>query len=232
MTGVKRGPDCTVCLHPALHEIDIVLATEPNRQRALARQYGLGHDAMCRHAKNHVPQRIARGFSLRSVTECKDLTARIELLLLETVDILEDARETHRDVTCPHCEASFSLRVNDIRSRVAAAGECRQTLRLVGEVTGKIASGQVLALFQALGVRDEPELRRLVEAGRARANITHREALEDGVALLQMLFREHKEWQDPVMRRLLPPSSAAVVEEAAPETNGHGNGLAPAGGGP
>lgn len=218
-----RGRDCSVCVHPALIEIDQVLLLEANQQTALAARYGLSRNAVWRHANNHLPERLEKGFSLRRIAECKDLGERIELLLLETVDILEDARETRREVTCPACDCAFYVAVNDVRARVAAAAECRQTVELVGRASGQIAGAQVAALLQALGVRDEGELRGLVDQGRARENISHSEAFEDCIALLGLLVREHPAWGEKAHRALGRIAEADIIPDEP--ANGHGPAL-------
>lgn len=227
----KRGTRCLICNHPSRIEIEQALMAGATAT-ATASKYGVSLDALDRHrhrASCGLARRLAKGFALREIHEATELAARVELLLAESVDILEDARESMRAVHCPQCRATFDVLVNDVRARVAAAGQVGKTLRLVGELSGRLAGPQMTTLFVSLGVRDEHDLRARLAAATSFEDVTREDLYEDALAILRKVIAEEPELGQRALRAL-DVSRAAVLEDDAGEgrahaaTNGTGSG--------
>src|SRR5215210_5000130 len=108
---------CTVCSHDELHAINVALVQrEP--YCAISRGFGLGRDALRRHAKEHLPELLARAKDAVEVAEADTLLERIEGLYKRTEAILEAAEK----------DSEWAL-------ALAAIRECRGSLELLGRVT-------------------------------------------------------------------------------------------------
>lgn len=192
------GVPCSICIHPERDSIEAAIG-QGISSRAIAKRFGVGNVPVGKHRAEHLTAAVARGFDLREMTRCKDLAGRVEFLLLETADILEAAREGKQEVVCPYHEerVTFEVKTNSVRDRVTAAREVRETLRLVGELSGKLTSGNVTLLFADLGVSDAEEMRRIVERDRASSNVElDEDLLEDCLSTAAMILAERPDlWE-------------------------------------
>lgn len=68
---------CTVCNHAQRSEIDTAIANQTASIRGVARQFGVGSDALERHRRNHLTQRLATARQRRD-SQDDDLLAKIE----------------------------------------------------------------------------------------------------------------------------------------------------------
>ncbi len=119
---------CTVCVHPERHAVDVALVQrEP--YRAISRQHELSRDALRRHAKEHLPELLARAKDAVEVAEADSLLERIEGLYKRTEAILETAEGDK--------EWGIAL---------AAIRECRGNLELLGRVTKELETAPTLNL--------------------------------------------------------------------------------------
>jgi hypothetical protein len=119
---------CTICTHPECHAIDVSLVhREP--YLAIARNYEVSRDALRNHAKEHLPELLAKAKDAVEVAEADYLLDRIESLYRRTEAILEAAEN--------NSEWSTAL---------AAIRECRGNLELLGRVTKELESGPTLHL--------------------------------------------------------------------------------------
>ena len=120
----QQARNCAVCRHPDTLAIeDRLLRGEP--QRSVAKAYGIPREKVCYHVRKHMREaviKLHRDFDTREILRGERLLDQVKTLLVETVDILHAARTTDQDVTCPACTHGFSIKVSDIKSRVAAAG--------------------------------------------------------------------------------------------------------------
>jgi hypothetical protein len=129
----KRGPICTVCKHRERAGLDLALARGV-AVRALAKRYGLGSDAIYRHAKNHLPAQLRAQLiagpdldidldKLRE-TEGQSLLANLVALrgrLFASLDVAEEAGD------------------GNMLARVA--GQLHRNFELVGELVGSLTTG-------------------------------------------------------------------------------------------
>lgn len=226
---------CGVCSHPERREIERAILSGDGVRNVAAR-FGTSSTALQRH-KAHISKRLEKGFALREIAEAESLAQRIELLLTESVDILEDARTTWVKADCLMCKAKIPVQINDVRSRVAAAAQVGKTLELVGRLTGEIQSSstQVINLFASLGVKDESEIRRALELTRSGDEVSLDDCFEESLALLQFCLRERPELRHSALRRLDVshaevlgnPESGSVGSQAPGEAGGDAMGLRP-----
>ena len=86
----------------------------------------------------------------------------------------------------------------------------------------------MVALLGEIGVKDNDELRELVESGRRMrqlrddASISHEAMRDNALELLRDLIRLHPEWRDGVLEMLGAVSHATVLESENGSTKGDG----------
>jgi len=66
---------CSVCKHSKREEIDQAIVDGVS-YRAISRQYGVGRDAVRRHALHHLPQTLAKAHEAAEAVRADDLLAR------------------------------------------------------------------------------------------------------------------------------------------------------------
>jgi len=200
---------CGVCRHEKRVAIERAILDGQSDEK-IARQFGqLSRAGVQRHGTRHLPKarRAAAESSRRA--EARTLLERVT----KHVDRLErDVDEA--DSSGGAARATF----------LATARELTAALGLLGKATGEIQTGtqvqlNVLAgVWQRLGVKDEDELRTLVESGREReamrANLSHEQMFESGLEVLSMVVIKHPEWGPQVAERLswlAPHFKAAMI---------------------
>ena len=119
---------CSICTHDQYHAINVALV-QRETYCAISREYGLGRDALRRHAKEHLPELLARSRDAVEVAEADDLLSRIEALQSRTLAVLEAVEGTDNH--------SIAL---------AAIREARSNLELIGRVTKELESVPTLNL--------------------------------------------------------------------------------------
>jgi len=119
---------CTICTHPERHAIDVSLVhREP--YLAIARSYSVSRDALRNHAKEHLPELLAKAKKATEVAEANSLLDRVESLYRRTEAILEAAESN-----------------SEWGTALAAIRECRGNLELMGRVTKELESVTTLNL--------------------------------------------------------------------------------------
>jgi hypothetical protein len=113
---------CSICSHEERYEIEERLATRRGTYRGIARTYNVSEDAVSRHvASGHISQLIALATDAERAAQADTLLDRIEALQRRTLAILEATEDT-----------------NEYRTALAAIGEARRNLELIGEVTKEL----------------------------------------------------------------------------------------------
>lgn len=167
----KRGVACSVCAHKARHQIDVGL-THGVSHRVLGGRFGLSHDAIGRHAANHLsPVQRAAILAARKPTEIDLDALRVsesEGLLCQLV--AQRARlQTHSEL---------AAELGDVRGAVSAEAGIISNLTLVAKLLGQLVnvhdvrhtsiliSSDYLALRQAIvaALRPYPDAARAVGA--------------------------------------------------------------------
>jgi hypothetical protein len=78
---------CSVCTHPVSFDINEALVIEGRSNRAVARQFGLHHEAVRRHRK-HIPELLVRAAEDFQSYEAASILARVEHLERQTLEVL------------------------------------------------------------------------------------------------------------------------------------------------
>lgn len=137
-----------MCRHPQRTAIDgALVAGAPSTE--VARCYGLVERSVRRHAASHLPERLMRASEAEEQLQAGRLLGRA----LAVVSDLE-------------AMVAQGKAAGDQDAVLRAIRELRPSLELLGKITGQIQAGTTVNLmnqvWNRLGVRDEPELRRLV----------------------------------------------------------------------
>ena len=83
---------CSVCTHPYSLEINEALVIEGRSNRAVARQFGLHHDAVRRH-RRHIPELLLQAAEDFRSYEAASILARVENLEHQTLEVLEKLKD-------------------------------------------------------------------------------------------------------------------------------------------
>ena len=119
---------CTICTHASLEAIDGALVRgEPNR--AIARQYNLGHDAVRRHKDSHLPAKLVMASAAGEVADADALLSQIRTFQDRTVTILDKAEEA-----------------GELRTALSAIREARGNLELLAKLVGQLDERPVINL--------------------------------------------------------------------------------------
>ncbi len=111
---------CTVCTHDERHAIDVALVHR-EAYRHIATRYSVSTGALQRHAKEHLPELLAKSHDAVEVAEADSLLSRVEGLYKRTEAILEAAE-----------------RSGEWGTALQAIRECRGNLELLGRVTKEL----------------------------------------------------------------------------------------------
>ena len=135
----------TVCTGPDRQDIDRALVANQRSIRDIAQQYGLTPSAIERHKNGgHIADSILRAQGLRDAIAGDDLLAQARLLQEQAFGALADAGKDKALV-------------------LKAIHQCRENIRLLGEVLGKLKPGGASATARVVLVRYN-----LPDNGRAR----------------------------------------------------------------
>lgn len=185
---------CRTCRHPDRQAIDRALvAGEP--ESAVARKFGLARTSVQYHHANHLKPALA--------AKASELDKHHGSIVTHLVVLLDKALEI---MGSP----------DDQRTALMAVREARGVLETLGQVSGELLPTQVQQVYISLGVRDEGELRRILEDHRRLRAASGDEALDDAerdaVEALRLVLAERPERADAIRAALFDASSAEVVE--------------------
>jgi hypothetical protein len=163
---------CTVCKHADRAAIDeAIVSSEP--APSIARRYALSHDAVTRHGTTHIPKSLKAVHERRKERQAETLLDRVEGLYDEAKELLEQVKAER--------QRGLSL---------AALKELRNTLELIGRLTGELdqkpqvqilnvtqsADWQMLSSIIETALAPYPEARLAVVEGVQRALAAREEA--------------------------------------------------------
>jgi hypothetical protein len=159
---------CTVCDHDKRDELDLALAAGGN-VRGLARVHRLTPQALRRHQASHVPAAIRRAAADKKTDSASALLAQVRDLMARTSAILEAAEQPE--------------------TKLRAIEQVRRNLELIGRLTGQLQSGTSVSvqvgIWQRLGVKDEDDARRRIEASQRYEGMSEDELAQRMRAWLQ-----------------------------------------------
>jgi transposase-like protein len=110
---------CSVCTHPDRAAIDEAVTSKRGTMRGIARQHGIGPDALERHAKRHLPGALVLASKAREVTRADDL---LELLRQAARDAkrLQKKAEGEKDYRCAIAAVKT---LSDVVEKLVSVGE-------------------------------------------------------------------------------------------------------------
>lgn len=123
-------PKCSICHHPEHEAIDRALVSGESL-RNIAEQYSVSATALHRH-KSHVPGTVAKAHEAGEVAEADRLLSTVRDLLQAAITTITQA------------EAG-----DDLRTKLAAIREARETAKLLLEVNGKLQTAPTFNLVLA-----------------------------------------------------------------------------------
>src|SRR3990172_587254 len=189
---------CKVCSSPDRLEIDQLIA-EGRPKRFIGKRFGRNQVSVGRHAAGHLmPEagRAAERDRIAAAGTCAEIARRILRRALEGVD---------------------EARGPDAIAKLVQAAT--NAARLLGQVNGEIRQDQFVVMFQQFGVRDENELKALVQSARQFERLSQEaspeDLLEDTIVLLKAIFVSRPELRPQVIARL--SSGAEEVGNGVPE---------------
>ncbi len=122
---------CSVCAHPERMRIDGLLV-EGVSHRDLARQFGLGRNAIANHAEKHLPATLTRAAEAAEVAHADDLLAEVR------------KREQRADDLGRQAE-----RVGDLRTALQALREWRGLAEFRAKVAGELDERAVINVMMS-----------------------------------------------------------------------------------
>lgn len=137
---------CTICRHDERNRIDWELVTR-TPYRAIASQYGVSKPALQRHAKVHIPQKLALAEKAEQAAEADKLLWDLRRLQQHTLKTLLGAEKEEDPITL-----------------LRAVGEARRNVELMSKLRGELDESPRINV--SLSVSDEwVDLRtRIIEA--------------------------------------------------------------------
>jgi len=160
-------PKCSICTHACREAIDRALV-DGGTLRAIARQFRVGRDAVCRHRRNgHVSASLARAYEITQVANADDLIARMGELETRALRILD------------HAERAGELRtalqaIRELRSMIALLFDTERRRKADEGISGEELTLMVGGLIDIIRrhvpdretrARISDEIRRLTESG-------------------------------------------------------------------
>jgi len=156
---------CTVCTHPEKEAINAALvAGEPFRH--IAARYGTSTGALQRHKADHLPATLAQAQDAQEVAQADNLLAQMRDLQRRTLAILSKAEGSRRD----------------LRTALAAIGEARRNLELLGKLAGELQQEGTVSLVLSAEWMELRTIMLQVLAPYPDARLAVAGALEDGHA--------------------------------------------------
>ena len=123
-------PKCTICHHPDREAIDAALVSGETL-RDIAQRFAVSRDALYRH-KAHIPTSVAKAHEADEVAEADRLLATVRDLMQSAIGTITQAENG-----------------GDLRTKLAAIREARETAKLLLEVNGKLQTAPTFNLIMA-----------------------------------------------------------------------------------
>jgi uncharacterized protein with von Willebrand factor type A (vWA) domain len=89
---------CTVCTHEQRLEIERALVRR-EAYRAISRQFSIGRDALGRHVKEHLADRLKKASEEEDVRAALDVLEQLKTINGASLDILKEAGQLRRSET-------------------------------------------------------------------------------------------------------------------------------------
>jgi len=190
---------CQVCPSGKRAEVDDgLLAGVP--ERTISKRTGLHASSIHRHREC-----IRTALKRAELSEARSIKGRVEKLISHLEKLADESAAEGKP------GAQLLLQ---------AARELRPTLTLMGQVNGEIASASVAALFQALGVSGEHEVRGALDVRRSMGSASIDDYEQEVLASIRFLVAEKPDFRTSALALLEAGSHAEVLPD-------NGNGVHP-----
>ena len=149
---------CKICNHSDRLSIDREIVQGKNRS-AIARKYGLTHDNIDYHAKNHITRQLATAMQRKETAESFDLLDKIETILSRTERIFKRNYDKEKDGLALKA-LSESRSTIELLAKIAAYMHEARAAELQasqGDIDSKFAEAQAMAVEQVFDRLTEPE---------------------------------------------------------------------------
>ena len=83
---------CSVCTHPMIDAINLLIVNETTSIRDIAQQFGLSKDAIYRHRKEHLPEAMLKSKEAAEVSRADELIEQVKTLQEEAQHVLQEAK--------------------------------------------------------------------------------------------------------------------------------------------
>jgi transposase-like protein len=120
---------CTVCGHEELEHIDFALVAGASL-RDIAGRHGVSKSALERHKADHLPTHLTRANEAEEAARADNLLSQVRGLQARTLAILETAEVS-----------------GELRTALAAIGEARRNLELLGKLAGELDQRPVVNIL-------------------------------------------------------------------------------------
>jgi hypothetical protein len=143
---------CTVCSHDEYHQINVALVHRTS-YRDIARQYGVGKDALQRHSREHIPQLLVEAYESLQRADAEDLAA--ELMKVKTdVHRLKAKAEEEGDLRTALLGCDKALKALELQAKVEQLIQTQPTVN-IALIEHPDYQRLEEALFRALERHDE-----------------------------------------------------------------------------
>jgi transposase len=136
---------CTICTHEQRREIDRAVVSGES-YRGIARHFAVSEDAIERHKKAHLSAQVVKAAERREERRADSWVDQIEALLSRAKALLDEVFPEKR-------QDGQKIQPRDV---AAALREMRETLLLMGRMTGQL-KGDGATVNVGIGVLSSPE---------------------------------------------------------------------------
>ena len=126
------GLRCTICNHPSRPQIDLAIATGLSK-RAVARRFGVSHDAVWRHRQAHLTAEMRAALATKLLRREGDMR---RILLEEGTGVVEALKAIRGPLFGLFLVA---IDTGDSKAAAALAARLHESLALAAKLTGELA---------------------------------------------------------------------------------------------
>src|SRR5215472_13659799 len=146
------GLRCTICNHPSRPQIDLAIATGLSK-RAVARRFGVSHDAVWRHRQAHLTAEMRAALATKLLRREGDMR---RILLEEGTGVVEALKAIRGPLFGLFLVA---IDTGDSKAAAALAARLHESLALAAKLTGELAAHAGVSVTNILLSPDFQRLR-------------------------------------------------------------------------
>jgi hypothetical protein len=84
---------CSICTHPRQQEIETAIISRQSN-RAIARQFDVSKDAVARHRKDHLPEKLTKAADAKGRRDAEKLLDLMDELLTDAKGVIKAAKSS------------------------------------------------------------------------------------------------------------------------------------------